>query len=121
MTPDDKKAFNLELAAAMIFIGSIILSVYLSYLKKTTQETSLNKKIDEANLCNSIIAFIAVCLFAIVSIYNYQRAKEKGENLSPYTIRLIANAFSIITFLINIKAAFFANKNDGDLGTGGFI
>ena len=107
MRPDDKKVFSLELIAASLFIGSIILSVYLSYLVKTNRESSFTKK---ANVYNSIVAFTAVSLFTIISFYNYQKAKEKGVYLTPYTKRLLAETFASIGFLINIQAAILASK-----------
>jgi len=109
MKQSDKESYIIQLIGASILIISTISSVYLSYLDKKSDEL---KNQTDINICISLAALIAVSLYVIVNCYSYNEAKEKGEDLTPFRTKLLANVVVVIGFCINLYAAIIASNID---------
>ncbi len=103
---------NLQMLASVIFIITIIVSIYLTYSDK--QNIINNKK--ESNLDLSLLNRIVVLILALVYIYinlnNTYIAKKRNQNLDSFYIENIASFVALLAALLILYVVYINRKNN---------
>ena len=103
---------NLQMLASVIFIITIIVSIYLTYSDK--QNIINNKK--ESNLDLSLLNRIVVLILALVYVYinlnNTYIAKKRNQNLDSFYIENIASFVALLAALLILYVVYINRKNN---------
>ncbi len=95
---------DLQILATIVYIGSLILSIYLTYndkqkvlnLKKIfTEKQNLN-----LSIFNRVLVVVLTGIFLYASYENKELAKIKNEKLKNFDLQIYASWFSLIATII---------------------
>lgn len=118
MKEEELKSLNYQLITSVLFIISIIISIFLTYDQK--RETSGKKRIfteefdRNLNLFNRIYALIIILIILYININDYELSKIKGRNIKSSYHQIIGSLFSVISALIVLYVVienFYENPN----------
>lgn len=108
---EEIKVIDYQILATYIYIGSLILSLYLTYNEK---RNLLNPKNEQDKYFLSVFNRSLVLVISFFYLYiNYKSfiiAKEKKEDLIPFKLQIISSKLSIISALIVLYVVI----NDGN-------
>ena len=99
MKEKEEQLLNLDILASIIFIGTIIVSIFLTYNEKKNlynEPLIKNKTAKKINITNRVIASILVITFFYINFSNYKIAKEKGKDLKYFNLQMVASTFTLI-------------------------
>ena len=109
---------NIDIATALMFIVTIIISIYLPYENRQdllNRKRILNKKDDQYILLfNRLLVLIIVLIILYDNIEGYEIAKEKNKDLKPFKIQIFASILTVITALLILYVVFY-NWDDNSL------
>lgn len=109
---------NIDIATALMFIITIIISIYLTYENRQdllNRKRILNKKDDQYILLfNRLLVLIIVLIILYDNIEGYEIAKEKNKDLKPFKIQIFASVLTVITALLILYVVFY-NWNNNSL------
>ena len=121
MNTTDKEIdnFNLQIIASLLFIISIIISIFLTY----SEELELfgisiidrNKK-NRINIVNRLFAVFIVYLFLYSSFVALDIVKLKGGNLDEQYIRIFINIVTFGLALLTLYVSIRYQNSDIDTG-----
>ena len=107
---------NIDIATALMFIITIIISIYLTYENKQdllNRKRILNKKDDQYILLfNRLLVLIIVLIILYDNIEGYEIAKEKNKDLKPFKIQIFASILTVITALLILYVVFYNWDNN---------
>lgn len=107
---------NIDIATALMFIITIIISIYLTYENKQdllNRKRILNKKDDQYILLfNRLLVLIIVLVILYDNIEGYEIAKEKNKDLKPFKIQIFASVLTVITALLILYVVFYNWDNN---------
>lgn len=107
---------NIDIATALMFIITIIISIYLSYENRQdllNRKRILNKKDDQYILLfNRLLVLIIVLIILYDNIEGYEIAKEKNKDLKPFKIQIFASVLTVITALLILYVVFYNWDNN---------
>lgn len=107
---------NIDIATALMFIITIIISIYLTYENRQdllNRKRILNKKDDQYILLfNRLLVLIIVLVILYDNIEGYEIAKEKNKDLKPYKIQILASFLTVITSLLILYVVFYNWDNN---------
>lgn len=107
---------NIDIATALMFIITIIISIYLTYENKQdllNRKRILNKKDDQYILLfNRLLVLIIVLVILYDNIEGYEIAKEKNKDLKPFKIQIFASILTVITALLILYVVFYNWDNN---------
>ncbi len=103
MKEKEEQLLNLDILASIIFVGTIIVSIFLTYNEKKNlynEPLIKNKTAKKINITNRVIASILVITFFYINFSNYKIAKEKGKDLKYFNLQMVASTFTLIASFI---------------------
>ena len=107
---------NIDIATALMFIVTIIISIYLTYENRQdllNRKRLLNKKDDQYILLfNRLLVLIIVLIILYDNIEGYEIAKEKNKDLKPFKIQIFASILTVITALLVLYVVFYNWDNN---------
>jgi cytochrome bd-type quinol oxidase subunit 2 len=107
---------NIDIATALMFIITIIISIYLTYENRQdllNRKRILNKKDDQYILLfNRLLVLIIVLVILYDNIEGYEIAKEKNKDLKPFKIQIFASILTVITALLILYVVFYNWDNN---------
>lgn len=107
---------NIDIATALMFIVTIIISIYLTYENRQdllNRKRILNKKDDQYILLfNRLLVLIIVLIILYDNIEGYEIAKEKNKDLKPFKIQIFASVLTVITALLILYVVFYNWDNN---------
>lgn len=107
---------NIDIATALMFIITIIISIYLTYENRQdllNRKRILNKKDDQYILLfNRLLVLIIVLIILYDNIEGYEIAKEKNKDLKPFKIQIFASILTVITALLILYVVFYNWDNN---------
>ncbi|CCY28117.1 unknown [Acholeplasma sp. CAG:878] len=107
---------NIDIATALMFIVTIIISIYLTYENRQdllNRKRILNKKDDQYILLfNRLLVLIIVLIILYDNIEGYEIAKEKNKDLKPFKIQIFASILTVITALLVLYVVFYNWDNN---------
>lgn len=107
---------NIDIATALMFIITIIISIYLTYENKQdllNRKRISNKKDDQYILLfNRLLVLIIVLIILYDNIEGYEIAKEKNKDLKPFKIQIFASILTVITALLILYVVFYNWDNN---------
>lgn len=107
---------NIDIATALMFIITIIISIYLTYENRQdllNRKRILNKKDDQYILLfNRLLVLIIVLIILYDNIEGYEIAKEKNKDLKPFKIQIFASVLTVITALLILYIVFYNWDNN---------
>ena len=107
---------NIDIATALMFIITIIISIYLTYENNQdllNRKRILNKKDDQYILLfNRLLVLIIVLIILYDNIEGYEIAKEKNKDLKPFKIQIFASILTVITALLILYVVFYNWDNN---------
>ncbi len=107
---------NIDIATALMFIITIIISIYLTYENRQdllNRKRILNKKDDQYILLfNRLLVLIIVLIILYDNIEGYEIAKEKNKDLKPFKIQIFASVLTVITALLILYVVFYNWDNN---------
>lgn len=107
---------NIDITTAVLFIITIIISIYLTYENKQdllNRKRILNKKDDQYILLfNRLLVLIIVLIILYDNIEGYEIAKEKNKDLKPFKIQIFASVLTVITALLILYVVFYNWDNN---------
>lgn len=107
---------NIDIATALMFIMTIIISIYLTYENRQdllNRKRILNKKDDQYILLfNRLLVLIIVLIILYDNIEGYEIAKEKNKDLKPFKIQIFASILTVITALLVLYVVFYNWDNN---------
>lgn len=107
---------NIDIATALMFIITIIISIYLTYENRQdllNRKRILNKKDDQYILLfNRLLVLIIVLIILYDNIEGYEIAKEKNKDLKPFKIQIFASILTLITALLILYVVFYNWDNN---------
>lgn len=107
---------NIDIATALMFIITIIISIYLTYENRQdllNRKRILNKKDDQYILLfNRLLVLIIVLIILYDNIEGYEIAKEKNKDLKPFKIQIFASILTVITALLVLYVVFYNWDNN---------
>ena len=113
---EELKAIDIQLYALIIVVVSTFISVAITYNQKLNLE---NKKTifnsEESfniTLFNRILIVILSFVFLYVNVKLYNLSKEEGEDLTPYTLQIVASVLAIVSGLIALYVVSLSNTEN---------
>lgn len=107
---------NIDIATALMFIITIIISIYLTYENRQdllNRKRILNKKDDQYILLfNRLLVLIIVLVILYDNIEGYEIAKEKNKDLKPFKIQIFVSILTVITALLILYVVFYNWDNN---------
>lgn len=104
---DTKKEANLldlQMITTLIYIGSLILSIYITYNDKITVETGtgfLSKKQNKNfSIFNRTLVVILTLLFLYISYENRKIIEKKKGDMNAASLQVFASEISLVSTLI---------------------
>ncbi len=95
---------DLQLIATIVYIGSLIISIFLTYNDKMSvlnlDKIFTEKQNRNLSIFNRLLVVILTCIFLYASYETKQLAKIKGEKLENFNLQIIASEISLISTLI---------------------
>lgn len=99
-TKREVELLNLQNIATLVFIGSLIISVYLTEDEKRdllcNTKHHQSKKIQNLNTFNRVLVVVLALIYLYVSLENEKIAKIKNLNLKNYKLQDYASILSLI-------------------------
>ena len=100
----EAELLDLQLLATIIYIGSLIISIYLTYNDKLTvlnlKKIFTDKQNRNLSIFNRLLVVILTLTFLYASYETRKLAKIKGEKLENFNLQVIASEISLISTLI---------------------
>ena len=94
---------DLQLIATIVYIGSLIISIFLTYNDKMSvlnlDKIFTEKQNRNLSIFNRLLVVILTCIFLYASYETKQLAKIKGEKLENFNLQIIASEISLISTL----------------------
>lgn len=113
---EEVKLIEYEIAASTLFIGTIIVSIILSYnnkLKTEKKEPLFDEKTEkQIIIINRIIVLLIVIFLFYINYENYKLAEFKHEDTTPLKAQLIPSILGIIGALYVLSLSIGGNNND---------
>lgn len=103
-TKKEVELLDLQLLTTVIYIGSLILSSFLTYndrqalLKETTIFS--DKQARNYSLFNRFFVLVLTLSYLYISYENRKIAKQKGEKLDSFNLQVIASELSTLATII---------------------
>lgn len=95
---------DLQLVATYIFVGSLLISILLTYNDKIKKKENRQILTDKENQFLSIFNRSLVVILSLVFLYiNFEGKKIgnlKNEKMTPYNLQIAASELSLISSLI---------------------
>lgn len=99
---------NLQLIATIIYLGSLTLSIFLTYNDKLSiqnrKKIFTKKQSNSLAIFNRILVTILILAYLYISYNNLYIAKSKKENLKPFVLQLTGSELSTLSAIIVLYA-----------------
>lgn len=99
-------AITIQIITSIVSIGTIIISIILLYNHKLEiegREPFLDaKQAQKLSTLNRQIALITLIIFLIINYVLYKISEEQGEDLTPYTLQIIASLLTVAAGIIGL-------------------
>ena len=99
-------AITVQIITSIISIGTIFISILLLYnqqLEMEGKETFLTaKQTQKLSTFNRTLILIIVIVFLVINYILYKISKEEGEDLTPYTLQIIASLLTVVAGIIGL-------------------
>lgn len=97
-------AIIIQIITSVVSIGTIIISIILLYNHKLEiegKEPFLSaKEAQKLSTLNRQIALITLIIFLIINYVLYKISEKEGEDLTPYTLQIIASLLTVAAGII---------------------
>ncbi len=113
---------NIQIIATIIYLGSLILSIYLTYNDKLL--LTKNKKIlteEQSNtlsIANRIVVVVLTLIYLYISYSNIKIAKEKKNKLKPFILQLMGSELSTLSTIIVLYAVLLTSGSQYSIVAG---
>lgn len=95
---------NLQLIATIVYIGSLIISIFLTYNDKmdvlNLDKIFTEKQNRNLSIFNRFLVVILTLVFLYASYETRRLAKIKGEKLENFNLQVMASEISLVSTLI---------------------
>lgn len=92
-------SITIQIIASIVSVGTVIISIILLYnhqLEIEGKEPFLNaKQAQKLSTFNRILVVIILSIFLIINFVLYKISKEEDDDLTPYTLQIIASFLSV--------------------------
>lgn len=107
---------NLEILGSSIFIGTIIISILISYNNKLKLENKIplfdDKTVREILIINKTVVLIVVILFLCLNYESLKFAEENNRDTSTLKIQLIPSFLALVSSLIILSLVLKKGNNN---------
>ena len=107
---------NLEILGSSIFIGTIIISILISYNNKLKLENKMplfdDKTVREILIINKTVVLIVVILFLCLNYESLKFAEENNRDTSTLKIQLIPSFLALVSSLIILSLVLKKGNNN---------
>ncbi len=105
------KLLNIDITTAILFIITIVISIYLTYERKQEllkKKRFLSKKDDQYILLfNRLLVLIIVLIILYDNYEEYEIAKMDNKDLNPFKIQIFASFLTVITALLILYVVLY--------------
>lgn len=95
---------DLQLIATIVYIGSLIISIFLTYNDKldvlNLKKIFTEKQNRNLSIFNRFLVVILTFIFLYASYETRRLAKIKGENIENFNLQVMASELSLVSTLI---------------------
>ena len=112
---EEINAINIQLIALFISLGSVIISIFITYNQKLDLENKNNinpKRILKLTIFNRLLILILSFTFLYVNYKLYKISKKEGEDLKPYILQIVASFLTIIASIIALYIVSLSTKEN---------
>ena len=113
MEEKELKLLNIDIISSIILIGSVLVSIYLTYNKKNSIENKKSLSDNTAQKINIINRIVSIGIVLIVIYSNqeaYKLAKLKNEELEATLLQVISSYILLIPAIIALYVSI-TSKN----------
>ncbi len=100
----EAELLDLQLIATIVYIGSLIISIFLTYNDKMDvlhlNKIFTDKQNRNLSIFNRFLVVILTLVFLYASYKTRELAKIKGEKIENFNLQVIASEISLISTLI---------------------
>lgn len=110
---EEVNLLDLQIMTTIIFVASLILSIYLTYndkLKLLEQETIFNDELsNKLAIFNRILVVILSLSYLYISNRNIDIVSQKGQNVYPFKLQLVGSELSILATIVVLYAVLLTS------------
>jgi hypothetical protein len=101
---EETKLLDVQIITTCLYIGSLILSIYITYNDKLSIEKDKgflsDKKVAGYSIVNRIIVVALTAIFLYISYENKKNIEKKGGDSNAASLQLFASELTFISTLI---------------------
>lgn len=109
-------AISVQIIASIVSIGTIIISIILLYnhqLEIEGKEPFLNaEEAQKLSTFNRSLVLIIFIVFLIINYVLYKISKDENEDLTPYTLQILASILTVIAGAIGLYVVLRERQGD---------
>lgn len=110
---EEVKLLDLQIITTVIFIASLILSIYLTYndkLKLLEEEAIFDDELsNKLAIFNRILVVILSLSYLYISNRNIDIANEKGQSVYPFKLQLVGSELSTLATIVVLYAVLLTS------------
>lgn len=113
---------NIQIIATIIYLGSLILSIYLTYNDKllltNNKKILTEKQSNTLSIANRIVVVVLTLIYLYISYSNIKIAKEKKNKLKPFILQLMGSELSTLSTIIVLYAVLLTSGSQYSIVAG---
>lgn len=115
-TEIESLSITIQTIASIVSIGTIVISIILLYnhqLEIEGKEPFLNaEEAQKLSTFNRSLALIIFIVFLIINYVLYKISKDENEDLTPYTLQILASILTVIAGAIGLYVVLRERQGD---------
>ncbi len=104
MKDKEIKLLDLQIVLTVIYIVSLVLSIFLTYndrIKLSDNKNIFSKKQSKNySIFNRVLVLVLTLSFLFINYENYKITKQKGEKLDNASLQILASEISTVATII---------------------
>ncbi len=104
MKDKEIKLLDLQIVLTVIYIVSLVLSIFLTYndrIKLSDNKNIFSKKQSKNySIFNRVLVLVLTLSFLFINYENYKISKQKGEKLDNASLQILASEISTVATII---------------------
>lgn len=105
---------DLQIIITLIYIGSLIISIYITNIDKDTliNENKKHPNTTNISIFNRALVLILTLGYLYISYENRKLAKVKGERINLFNLQILSSQFSTIASIIVLYVVITSSGNN---------
>ncbi len=116
MKDKEIKLLDLQIVLTVIYIVSLVLSIFLTYndrIKLSDNKNIFSKKQSKNySIFNRVLVLVLTLSFLFINYENYKITKQKGEKLDNASLQILASEISTVATIIVLYVVLKSTGED---------